>query len=195
MITVYGADWCEDTRRSLRHLRRLGVAHDYVNIDEDAEALARAKALNGGHRRTPTVDLGVGGTPLVEPENGTLTEALTELEMLTEDDVRERLAVQNVGDTERALRAGAGAALFLAAGVGPRVLRRPLRLAATVAAVTGLTGWCPFYHYAEVTSLDGPADRPAESRRRSWLAPRHETANADESRRGALTAAPPDRTQ
>ncbi len=37
MITVYGADWCEDTRRSLRHLRRLGVAHRYVNIDEDLE--------------------------------------------------------------------------------------------------------------------------------------------------------------
>ena len=28
MIIVYGADWCEDTRRSLRHLRRLGVPHN-----------------------------------------------------------------------------------------------------------------------------------------------------------------------
>ena len=53
MITLYGADWCEDTRRSLRHLRRLGVAHEYVNIDEDLEALHRAKALNDGVRRTP----------------------------------------------------------------------------------------------------------------------------------------------
>ena len=39
MIIVYGADWCEDTRRSLRHLRRLGVAHRYLNVDEDLDAL------------------------------------------------------------------------------------------------------------------------------------------------------------
>ena len=25
MIIVYGADWCEDTQRSMRHLRRLAV--------------------------------------------------------------------------------------------------------------------------------------------------------------------------
>src|SRR5688500_1061028 len=60
MLLVYGADWCEDTRRSLRHLRRLGVAHQYINIDEDAEALARAKDLNDGRRRTPTIEAGVG---------------------------------------------------------------------------------------------------------------------------------------
>ena len=37
MITVYGGDWCEDTRRSLRHLRRLGVPHQYLNVDEDLD--------------------------------------------------------------------------------------------------------------------------------------------------------------
>ncbi len=92
MVTVYGTDWCEDTRRSLRHLRRLGVAHRYLNIDEDAEALARAKALNEGSRRTPTIDLGVGGAALIEPENDTLGGALVELEMLTQEEVVERLA-------------------------------------------------------------------------------------------------------
>ena len=91
MIIVYGADWCEDTRRSLRHLRRLGVRHTFLNVDEDLDALARATALNGGERRTPTVDLGVGGAPLIEPANDTLTEALVELEMLTTEDARERL--------------------------------------------------------------------------------------------------------
>ena len=50
MITVFGADWCEDTRRSLRHLRRLSVAHRYLNIDEDLAALERALALPGGGR-------------------------------------------------------------------------------------------------------------------------------------------------
>jgi glutaredoxin len=179
MITVYGAEWCEDTRRARRHLRRLGVAHHYVNIDEDVEALRIAKALNGGQRRTPVIDLGIGGGPLVEPDNVVLTEAMVELEMLTQEDVHERLAVQNVGDTERALRTGAGAALWLAAGVGPRLLRRPLRAVAAIAAVTGLSGWCPFYHYAGVTSLEGPADRPDEATRRDWLAPRRATSSAD----------------
>jgi glutaredoxin len=65
MITVYGADWCEDTRRSLRHLRRLGVPSHYINIDEDLDALERANALNGDQRRTPTIDLGVGRAALL----------------------------------------------------------------------------------------------------------------------------------
>ena len=75
MITVYGADWCEDTQRALRLLRRLAVAHQYLNIDEDIDALAQARALNGGRRRTPVIDLGMGGSPLVEPDNDTLTDS------------------------------------------------------------------------------------------------------------------------
>ena len=179
MITVYGADWCEDTRRAMRHLRRLGVAHHYVNIDEDAAGLRTAKALNGGERRTPVIDLGIGGKPLVEPENTVLTEALVELEMLTQEDVQERVAIQNVGDAERALRAGAGAALWLASCAAPRLLRRPLRIAGMVTAATGLVGWCPFYHSAGLTSLDGPADHPDEATRDRWLAPRRRPAAAD----------------
>ena len=52
MITVYGADWCEDTRRSLRHLRRLASR----TVREHRRGPRRArprKALNGGERRTP----------------------------------------------------------------------------------------------------------------------------------------------
>jgi hypothetical protein len=115
--------------------------------------------------------------------------------MLTQEDAHERLAVQNVGDVERALRTGAGAALWLAAGAGPRLVRRPLRVVAAVAAVTGISGWCPVYHYAGVTSLDGPADRPDEATRRTWLTSRHATGNDDESRRGTLTALPSDPTR
>ena len=170
MITVYGADWCEDTRRSLRHLRRLGVAHHYINIDEDLDALDRAKALNNGTRRTPTIELGVGGAALVEPENDTLTGALVELEMLTQDGVRERLAIQNVGDVERTLRTGTGLALLFASRLAPRALKWPLRISAGVAALTGISGWCPVYHASGVTSLNGPGDRPDESERAAWLA-------------------------
>jgi glutaredoxin len=65
VFTVYGAEWCEDTQRSLRLLRRLGVPHESIIIDVDLDALVRAKALNYGNRRTPTIDLGFGGAPLV----------------------------------------------------------------------------------------------------------------------------------
>ena len=172
MIIVYGADWCEDTRRSLRHLRRLGVAHRYINIDEDLDALVRAKALNDGRRRTPTIDLGMGGTALVEPDNDTLTGALVEMDMLTEADAHDRLGVQNVGDFERVLRTSAGAALALAGSASPRALRWPLRLLGAAVALTGLTGWCPVYQYASVTSIDGPGDRPDEAHRKAWLSSR-----------------------
>ena len=172
MITIYGADWCEDTRRSLRLLRRLGAAHRYINIDEDIVALERAKALNDGVRRTPVIDLGAGGGALVEPENETLTAALVELEMLTREDVMERQAVQNVGDAERAIRVGIGLASLLAGSLAPRALRGPLRLAGAFAALTGILGWCPGYHAAGVTSLAGPGDHPEEAERTSWLAAR-----------------------
>lgn len=178
MTTVYGADWCEDTRRSLRHLRRLGVPHTYRNIDEDLDALHTATSLNGGERRTPTIDL--GGRTLVEPDNDALTAALVELELLTDDVARERMEIQNVGDLERVVRGGAGVALMLAGGAASRGVRLPLRLLGGIIAFTGLAGWCPVYHKAGVTSLDGPGDRPDEARRRDWLAPRRTQAAAAE---------------
>lgn len=170
MITVYGADWCDDTRRSLRLLRRLGAPHRYLNVDEDIDALARAKSLSDGRRHTPVIDLGMGGTPLVEPDNETLSGALVELEMLTADDVRERLSVQNVGDFERMLRAGVGIALIFAGGGVPRSARVPMRIAGAALALSGLAGWCPAYYAGRVTSIDGPGDRPDEALRQKWLA-------------------------
>ena len=172
MITVYGADWCEDTRRSLRHLRRLGVPHEYVNIDEDLDALDRAKSLNGGNRRTPIIDLELGGPPLVEPDNDSLTGALVERDMLSNEVAVERLAVQNVGDFERVLRTTTGAALWLASRVGPQRTRWPLGFAGALIGLSGVTGWCPLYQAVDVTSLEGPGDRPDESTRNAWLVPR-----------------------
>jgi len=171
MITVYGADWCEDTRRSLRHLRRLGVAHRYQNVDEDSHALERAKALTGGLRRTPTIDLGVGGEPLVEPDNDMLTGALVEIDMLSQGQADERRDVQNVGDLERVGRSIVGLTL-LASGSGvPPPFRWPLRLLGAAVALTGISGSCPVYRYSRVTSLDGPGDRPEEALRAAWVAP------------------------
>ena len=167
MITVYGADWCEDTRRSRRQLRRLAVPHRYLNIDEDLDALDRAKALNAGRRRTPTIDL--IDRVLVEPSNTTLAEALIQRGELTREELVERVTVQNVGDLERAVRGGVGLLLVVLASRSPRRVRWPVRLLGASAALTGITGWCPGYSAAGVSSLDGPGDRPSESARQAWI--------------------------
>jgi mycoredoxin len=38
MVEVYGADWCVDTQRTRRHLDRLGVAYQYINLEQDQQA-------------------------------------------------------------------------------------------------------------------------------------------------------------
>jgi glutaredoxin len=184
MVIVYGADWCEDTQRSLRHLRRLSVPHRYLNIDEDLDALERATALSGGRRRTPIIDLGMSGPALVEPDNDTLAGALVEIAMLTADDVHERMSVQNVGDVDRMVRGVAGAALLAGAAAAPRAVRRPLAIAGGLLALTGVAGWCPVMQAAGLTSLGGPVDRPRESTRRGWFAQRSAFARATDAARG-----------
>ena len=172
MIKVFGTDWCTDTRRSLRHLRRLHVPHQYINIDDNLDGLARAKAIGDRNRRTPVVDLVAGGEALVEPTNDTLTGALVELAMLTQDEAYDRLAVQNVGDIERVARMTAGAAMLAAAGTLPRGGRWPLAAVGLFAVMTGFTGWCPAYYKARVSSLGGPGDRPGEAERDGWVSQR-----------------------
>jgi mycoredoxin len=57
-VKVYGADWCGDTRRTLKHLDSLGVAYDYVNIEQDEQAARWVREQNDGRERKPTVKLG-----------------------------------------------------------------------------------------------------------------------------------------
>ncbi len=168
MITVYGADWCEDTQRALRHLRRLGVIHSYENVDADPEALGRAKALNDGKRRTPTID--VDGTTLVEPTIGELTSALRERHQVAPAQLHQ-LEVYNVGDLERILRIGAGLLAVTAAGRMRSAWRWPLAVWGLMETVSGAVGSCPIYSALGKTSYAGPGDRPREAERRAWLAP------------------------
>ncbi len=164
---VYGADWCEDTRRARRLLRRLSIAHEYHNVDEDVFALERACALNAGERRTPVID--VNGAVLVEPSNGDLIQSLIRADFVTEEDARARASVQNVGDAERAARTAAGLLAVAVAQACPRAARWPLRLAGAALALSGISGWSAAYALAGVTSLDGPGDRPHESSRAQWF--------------------------
>jgi mycoredoxin len=57
-VKVYGAGWCGDTQRSLRQLDALGVAYDYVDVEQDAQASSWVKEQNEGKERKPTIKIG-----------------------------------------------------------------------------------------------------------------------------------------
>lgn len=57
-LTVYCRPWCGDCRRALAWLDEHDVPYRQVNVDEDADARARAAAHNLGDLHTPTFELG-----------------------------------------------------------------------------------------------------------------------------------------
>ena len=76
-IRVYGADWCGDTVRTLRHLDRSGVQYDYIDIETDTEGEKKVIEFNKGKRRIPMVEIGTdGATTLAVPTNAELDRAL-----------------------------------------------------------------------------------------------------------------------
>jgi len=74
-ITVYGAAWCGDTRRTRRLLDALAVPYVYIDIDDDPSAEEWITEANNGKRLTHTVDLG-GGKLLFEPSDEEMVQAL-----------------------------------------------------------------------------------------------------------------------
>lgn len=73
-IKVYGADWCAMTKSTRAHLDRLGVAYEYINIDNDRDAAAWVASQNDGKEKKPTLD--VAGVVLTTPTNQELDEVL-----------------------------------------------------------------------------------------------------------------------
>ena len=75
-VKVYGADWCGDSKRTLEHLDELGVAYDYVDIEQDEQAARWVREQNDGRERKPTIKL--GERILSTPSNQELETALRE---------------------------------------------------------------------------------------------------------------------
>ena len=69
-LTVFGADWCSDCRRSKRLLDRLAVPYLYRDLEEEPAAAAEAEAISG-RRSIPVVVL-PDGRFLVEPPDSLL---------------------------------------------------------------------------------------------------------------------------
>ena len=74
-VLVYGARTCEDTAITRSRLVALNVPFREIDIDADAEGLARVIALEG-RRVTPTVVIGDGEAVVAEPTIERLEEVL-----------------------------------------------------------------------------------------------------------------------
>ena len=85
-ILVLGRDTCEDTMRSLAHLRAAGIPHTYRNVEIDPEADVWIRSFHDGNRRTPTILIGDPATParvLTEPSDDELDATIAEVAALT----------------------------------------------------------------------------------------------------------------
>jgi mycoredoxin len=69
-ITMYGADWCRDCRRSKALLDGQGIAYRYVDVEVSKEAADEAMAVSG--RPNIPVIVFPDGSHLVEPSDETL---------------------------------------------------------------------------------------------------------------------------
>lgn len=74
-ITVYGAPWCPDCRRSKSFLMEQRIPFSWIDIDTDAEGLRFVEDLQGGGRTIPTIVF-PDGSHLLEPSNAELADKL-----------------------------------------------------------------------------------------------------------------------
>ncbi len=54
-ITIYGAPWCPDCRRSKKFLSEQRVRYTWVDIDQDEAARGFVESKNEGKRIIPTI--------------------------------------------------------------------------------------------------------------------------------------------
>jgi len=74
-ITVYGADWCSDCKRSKRLLDSKNIRYIWIDVDNNEAALQTVKSLNQGKRIIPTI-IFPNGDILVEPTDSELSSKL-----------------------------------------------------------------------------------------------------------------------
>ena len=70
-VTMYGADWCGDCRRSKRVFETLRVEYKYVDLVENIEAFETVKSYNKGAKNIPVIVF-PDGSHLTEPEDDVL---------------------------------------------------------------------------------------------------------------------------
>ncbi len=73
-VTMYGAEWCSDCRRSKALLNSESVEFDYKNLEEEPTLADEAEAISG-RKNIPVIKF-ADGAFLVEPTDAELRDAL-----------------------------------------------------------------------------------------------------------------------
>ena len=74
-ISVFGAYWCPDCRRSKQFLGEHQIPYRWVDIEQDKEGEQYVLKVNDGKRIIPTIEFG-DGSLLVEPSNAEIAAKL-----------------------------------------------------------------------------------------------------------------------
>lgn len=80
-ITMYGAEWCGDCRRSKRLLEELDVQVTHIDVETDQSAAAKVIEINGGAKSIPVIIFS-DGTHLTEPSDNDLKAKLQALNII-----------------------------------------------------------------------------------------------------------------
>lgn len=75
-ITVYGALWCPDCRRSKQFLAEHRIPYQWIDIEQQPDAQETVRQLNDGRRIIPTIVFDDDGPILSEPTNAELAARL-----------------------------------------------------------------------------------------------------------------------
>ena len=81
-LTIFGADWCPDCRRSKRLLDRLGVPYTWRDTEHDEDALTELLGFTGGRQSIPVIVF-PDGHHLVEPSDDELRADLRAAGLMT----------------------------------------------------------------------------------------------------------------
>ena len=80
-ITMYGADWCGDCRRSKRLFEELDIQVNHIDVEVDKSAAAKVIEINGGAQSIPVIVFS-DGTHLTEPSDNDLKAKLEALKII-----------------------------------------------------------------------------------------------------------------
>lgn len=80
-ITMYGADWCGDCRRSKRLFEELDIQVNHIDVEVDKSAAAKVIEINGGAQSIPVIVFS-DGTHLTEPSDNDLKAKLQALNII-----------------------------------------------------------------------------------------------------------------
>ena len=79
-LTMFGAEWCGDCRRTKKQLDELGVTYEYVDLEAQPEAAEIAREISG--RTNIPVVVYPDSSHHVEPSNADVETKLRELALI-----------------------------------------------------------------------------------------------------------------